>query len=136
MLLEQDRENAQSGKTRRAEKASGHGELVGVLGGKLVNVLKKVHQGILEATLQILVAAHELVENVHMLPDAGEVILGLEDAERAGWGSVLEKSSTGGYLPFITNGDGSIGSRSVISQERWFFSWEKEMKRNQRAARD
>lgn len=103
VLLEQDRENAQSGKTRRAEKASGHGELVGVLGGELVDVLKKVHQGILETTLQILVAAHELVENIHMLPDAGEVILGLEDAERAGWGSVLKKSSTGGYCPFITN---------------------------------
>lgn len=103
MLLEQDRENVQGGETRRAEEASGHGKLVGVLGGELVNVLKKVHQGILETTLQVLVTAHKLVEHIHVLPDAGKVILGLEDAERASWGSVLEKSSTGGYFPFIIN---------------------------------
>lgn len=51
-----------------------------------------------------------------MLPDAGKVILSLEDAERAGWGSVLEKSSTGGYFSSITNimeVKSMMGSRSA-----------------------
>jgi hypothetical protein len=38
------------------------------------------------------------MEDIHMLSDASEIILGLENAERAGRSSVLEKSSTGSYF--------------------------------------
>ena len=104
MLLEQNVENSQSGQSRRAEQTSGHGQLVGILRRKLVDVLKQVHQGILETTLQVLVAAHELVENIDMLPDAGEIILSLEDTERASRGSVLEKSTAGSCSSNSTKG--------------------------------
>lgn len=95
MLLEQDVEDGQRGQSGGAEQASGHGQLVGILGRKLVDVLEQVHQGILETTLQVLVAAHELVENIDMLLDAGEVILSLEDAERTGRCSILEEGTAG-----------------------------------------
>lgn len=98
MLLEQDVQNGQSRQSRGTEQTSGHGQLVGILRRKLVDVLKQVHQGILETTLQVLVAAHEFVENIDMLLDAGKIILSLEDAKGTSGGSILKESATGSWI--------------------------------------
>lgn len=95
MFLEQDRENTQSGKTRGTKESSGQGQFVGIFGSEFVDVLQQVHQGIFKSPLQVLVATHELVENLDMFFDTGKIILSLKDAEGTGWSSVLEKSTTG-----------------------------------------